>query len=231
MALQRACTSWSSSISESKVPLIVKPRQPSSCTSFKVRASLNQPGGAGESSARRQVILGLGAFAATVSSLGRLDAIAKAPSGYQSVLDKFDKYQFLYPFGWQEVAVKGQDCVYKDVIEPLESVSVNITETSKENLRELGTPQEVANALVGRVLTSSSQKAELLEAKERLTDGRPYYTFEFVAKAPNYTRHALCTVTISDGKFFTLTTGANEKRWPKMQEKLRAVADSFSILQ
>jgi hypothetical protein len=26
---------------------------------------------------------------------------AEAPSGYQAVLDNFDKYQFLYPFGWQ----------------------------------------------------------------------------------------------------------------------------------
>lgn len=43
----------------------------------------------------------------------------------------------------QEVTVKGQKIVYKDVIEPLESVSVTIIATEKEKLNELGTPQEV----------------------------------------------------------------------------------------
>jgi hypothetical protein len=34
---------------------------------------------------------------------------------------------------------------------------------------------------------------------QRSADGKTYYTFEFLAKAPNYTRHALGTVSIKDG--------------------------------
>lgn len=49
----------------------------------------------------------------------------------------------MYPYGWQEVAVKGQDIVYKDVIEPLESVSVSITQTDKADVTEFGSPAEV----------------------------------------------------------------------------------------
>jgi len=30
-------------------------------------------------------------------------------------------------------------------------------------------------------------------------EGKKYYQFEFVAKAPNYTRHALSTVSIGNG--------------------------------
>ena len=30
-------------------------------------------------------------------------------------------------------------------------------------------------------------------------DGKAYYTFEFVAQAPNFTRHALSTITIGNG--------------------------------
>lgn len=30
-------------------------------------------------------------------------------------------------------------------------------------------------------------------------DGKSYYTFEFVAKAPNFTRHALSTIAIGNG--------------------------------
>lgn len=48
-----------------------------------------------------------------------------------------------FVLGLQEVSVKGQDCVYKDVIEPLESVSVNIIETNKTDIKEFGTPDEV----------------------------------------------------------------------------------------
>lgn len=178
---------------------------------------------------RRQALLGVG-FVATFLSAGENAIAAKAPSGYQVVLDKFDNYQFLYPFGWQEVSVKGQDIVYKDVIEPLESVAVNIIDTNKSDVHELGSAEEVAKTLVGKVLASPSQKTQLLEAKENIKNGKTYYTFEFLAKASTYTRHAIGTVTIANGKFFTLTTGANERRWGKMQDKLKTVAESFAIL-
>ena len=65
--------------------------------------------------------------------------------GFLPIKDSQDGYQFLSPFGWQEVAVKGQDVVYKDVIEPLESVSVSLTPTDKANIAEFGTPEEVGN--------------------------------------------------------------------------------------
>ncbi len=57
--------------------------------------------------------------------------------------DSQDGYSFVYPFGWQEVAVKGQDVVYKDIIEPLESVSVSITVTDKASVADFGSPAEV----------------------------------------------------------------------------------------
>ena len=59
------------------------------------------------------------------------------------IKDPQDGYQFLSPFGWQEVAVKGQDIVYKDIIEPLESVSVSLTPTDKKDVSEFGSPAEV----------------------------------------------------------------------------------------
>lgn len=43
----------------------------------------------------------------------------------------------------QEVTIDGQDKVFKDVIEPLESVSVNLFPTSKQDIRDFGPPQEV----------------------------------------------------------------------------------------
>ena len=52
--------------------------------------------------------------------------------------DAQDNYRFVYPFGWQEVAVKGADVVFKDVVEPLESVSVTLTATDKKDITEFG---------------------------------------------------------------------------------------------
>lgn len=154
---------------------------------------------------------------------------AESKKGFLSVTDKTDGYSFLYPFGWQEVVIDGQDKVFKDVIEPLESVSVNLIPTSKEDIRDFGPPQQVAETLIKKVLAPSNQKTKLIEASEHEVDGKAYYTFEFVAQAPNYTRHALSTIAVSNGKFYTLTTGANERRWEKMKDKLRTVVDSFTI--
>ncbi|NP_001334266.1 photosystem II reaction center PsbP family protein [Solanum lycopersicum] len=149
--------------------------------------------------------------------------------GFLPVTDKKDGYSFLYPFGWQEVVVEGEDKVFKDVIEPLESASVNLVPSSKEDIRDFGSPQQVAETLIKKFLASPSQKTKLIESSERVVDGKTYYTFEFVAQAPNYTRHALTVVCIGNGKFYTLTTGANERRWGKMKDRLQTVVDSFQI--
>ncbi|XP_051132368.1 psbP-like protein 1, chloroplastic isoform X2 [Andrographis paniculata] len=180
----------------------------------------------------RRELLSMGATTAPWLFLSRpaITALAaETKKGFLLVTDKKDGYTFLYPFGWQEVVVEGQDKVFKDVIEPLESVSVNLIPTSKQDIRDFGPPQEVGETLINKVLASPTQKTKLIEATEHDVDGKAYYTFEFIAKAPNYTRHALSTVCIGNGKFYTLTTGANERRWEKMKDRLKTVVESFQV--
>ncbi|KAL8492389.1 hypothetical protein ACS0TY_023833 [Phlomoides rotata] len=148
----------------------------------------------------RRQLLSMGATIAPwifFSSTGTFAAETK--KGFLLVKDNKDGYTFLYPFGWQEVVVQGQDKVFKDVIEPLESVSVNLLPTGKQDIRDFGPPQEVAETLIQKVLASPTQKTKLIEATEHNVDGKAYYTFEFIAKAPNYTRHALSIVCIANG--------------------------------
>ncbi|KAK4354292.1 hypothetical protein RND71_026486 [Anisodus tanguticus] len=154
---------------------------------------------------------------------------AENKKGFLPVTDKKDGYSFVYPFGWQEVVVDGQDKVFKDVIEPLESVSVNVIPTIKQDIRDFGSPQQVAETLIKKFLASPTQKTKVIEASEHDVEGKAYYTFEFTAQAPNFTRHALTAVCIGNGKFYTLTTGANERRWEKMKDRLHTVVDSFQI--
>lgn len=48
------------------------------------------------------------------------------------------------------------------------------------------------------------------------------------------TQHAstccACLVFAPAGQFYTLTTGANERRWGKMKNSLEAVAKSFAFI-
>ena len=56
-----------------------------------------------------------------------------------------DGYRFQYPFGWQEVTVSGADVVYKDIVEPLETVSVTLLETDKKDVADYGPVEEVSS--------------------------------------------------------------------------------------
>jgi hypothetical protein len=60
-------------------------------------------------------------------------------------------------------------------------------------------------------------------------DGHLYYALEYVTKTNSYERHALTIVTITQGKFYTLTTGSSERRWPKMKDRLQVTIDSFNV--
>eukprot|EP00210_Caulerpa_lentillifera_P004074 g3887.t1 len=155
---------------------------------------------------------------------------AKIPRGFNAVQDKGDGYQFLAPFGWQEVDVKGLDVVYKDLIEPLESVSVSLIPTDKTSIKEFGDLDEVAYTLADKVLTPPDQTVKIIEASERMVTDTDYYQFEFETKAPNYVRHALGVVAIGNGMFYALTTGASEKRWKKIADRLRTVIKSFQVI-
>ena len=89
------------------------------------------------------------------------------PSGFNAAKDTQDSYQFVYPFGWQEVSVDGTDVVYKDIIEPLESASVTISKTDKQSITEFGNPLEVS-----RVLCKATSCCCLLSAHHEYVTAR-----------------------------------------------------------
>ncbi|KAG2445929.1 hypothetical protein HXX76_000532 [Chlamydomonas incerta] len=155
---------------------------------------------------------------------------AKAPKGFNPVEDAQDNYRFVYPFGWQEVAVKGADVVFKDVVEPLESVSVTLTATDKKDITEFGDLQTVAETLAKDVLTAPGTEVKIIATEQREAKGHNYYQIEFTASTSRYTRHQLAVVAANNGTFYTLTTGSNERRWGKMKDKLETTVKSFSLI-
>eukprot|EP00954_Amorphochlora_amoebiformis_P027599 1386445-Amorphochlora_amoeboformis.AAC.2 len=132
-----------------------------------------------------------GGLIATLGALTARPSLAKAPKGFSQYKDTGDKYEFLYPFGWEEIYVKGTDILYKDIIEPLETASVTLIETDKSSITEYGDLADVSTSLAEKVLTPPGQEVKIVSAKEKDAEGRKYYVFEFTAKSRRYTRHTL----------------------------------------
>jgi len=157
-------------------------------------------------------------------------ANAAVPKGYSPVKNTQKGYAFLYPFGWQEVSVDGAEVTYKDIIEPLESISLEILPTNKTTIEEFGPVDKLSQTLVKQVLVPPNQEGEVLQTSMRENEGITYYTIEYTAKARTFVRHSLTALAVQRGRLYTITTGANERRWPIMKDKLLFVAKSFTLL-
>jgi len=170
------------------------------------------------------------AGAAAAGVMGPNAAMAKGVKGFQVHKDTGDRYEFLYPFGWEEIYVKGTDILFKDIIEPLETASVTVIQTEKTSIKEYGDLADVTTSLAEKVLTPPGQAVKMVNAKEKEENGKTYYVFEFTAQNPRYVRHSLVSAAIDNGKYFIFVTGANQKRWDIMGPKLQKVAESFKLV-
>lgn len=81
-----------------------------------------------------------------------------------------------------------------------------------------------------RVTRRTAAPARPFSAQRDDSKGHVYYEFEFTAKTPRYTRHSVAVVSVDNGKFYTLSTGSNERRWGKMKDKLNTVVRSFQFV-
>lgn len=61
-------------------------------------------------------------------------------------------------------------------------------------------------------------------------DGKTYYTFEFVAKAPNFTRHALSAICIGNGNLHNVFTNKFIRLRRLFVNKLFVTALEYSIV-
>jgi photosystem II oxygen-evolving enhancer protein 2 len=157
-----------------------------------------------------------------------------AAAGFKSYVDTTDGYQFSYPNGWLPVKVaNGPDVVFHDLIEISENVSVVISPVPEgKSLKELGAPTEVGYKLGKAALapSDSGRTAELVDAREKETEGKAYYILEYLVKLPdNQQRHNIASVAVSRGKLFTFNASIPEKRWSKVKRTMENVVDSFTV--
>ncbi|XP_055808921.1 photosynthetic NDH subunit of lumenal location 1, chloroplastic isoform X1 [Solanum dulcamara] len=207
---------------------------------------------------RRPFLLGAGAL--SLSLLPATPLLAKGiPENYEIFVDKQDGYSYYYPSDWREFDFRGHDSAFKDRYLQLQNVRLSFIPSDKSDIHDLGPIEEVVPDLVKHVYSAPNQVANIMEMKERSTNGKNYFTFEYVLTSPNFSRAAFATIAIGNGKrsgpspialhhnftgailciriktfctgrHYTLIVGANERRWRKFRNKLKVVADSFQVL-
>ncbi len=166
-----------------------------------------------------------------------LSSCASPVSGLKSYADASQGYEFLYPNGWIAVNLegvkKGVKVIFRDLIERTENLSVIVSEVPQEQtLKDLGTPTEVGYGLLKTVIApkGSERQADLVGAEVKDAPSQTYYTLEYEVKLPDgRERHNLASVAISRGQLFTFNVSVPEQRWSKLEERLEAVVDSFTV--
>ncbi|KAK2405603.1 hypothetical protein P8452_11060 [Trifolium repens] len=177
---------------------------------------------------RRPLLLGLGALAANLQSTNLLFA-EEIPDRYRAFVDYSDGYSYVYPSDWKEFDFRAHDSAFKDRYLQLQNVRVRFIPTEKNDIRDLGPVEEVVTDLVKHRYSAPNQRPIIYDMQERTTDGKHYYTVEYVLESRNYGSASFATLAIGNGRSYTQIVGANERRWKKVRNQLKVVADSFRI--
>ncbi|KAK9282669.1 hypothetical protein L1049_010889 [Liquidambar formosana] len=130
----------------------------------------------------------------------------------------------------REFDFRGHDSAFKDRYLQLQNVRVSFIPTNKSDIHDLGPMEEVVSNLVRHIYAAPTQRATIYNMEERTVDGKNYYTFEYELTSKNFSRTAFVTIAIANGRYYTLNVGANERRWRRVRNKLKVVADSFKVL-
>ncbi|MBF2078497.1 MAG: photosystem II reaction center PsbP family protein [Synechococcales cyanobacterium T60_A2020_003] len=163
-----------------------------------------------------------------------LQSCSSLGASFNSYVDNYDGYQFLYPTGWVEYskATDGPDVVFHDIIQETENVSVVMSPVPEaKTLSDLGTPTEIGQRIAQKVLTSDAadRKAELVSAAQREVDGSTYYLLEYEVNLPGQKRHNLASAVVRRGQLYTFNASTTEDRWERMKDTFKQVVSSFSV--
>ncbi|XP_010937711.1 photosynthetic NDH subunit of lumenal location 1, chloroplastic isoform X2 [Elaeis guineensis] len=179
-------------------------------------------------SKRRLILVGVGAVA--TSLFPARFASAEVPKGYQAFVDFTDGYSYVYPSDWRDFDFGGHDSAFKDRFAALQHVRVSFIPTNKNDVHDLGPMEEVIFDLVKNVYAAPTQIPTIYDMQERTIAGKNYWTFEYELASSGFSRTAFATIAIGNGRYYTLVVGANERRWSRLRDKLKVVADSFKVL-
>ncbi|XP_024021556.1 photosynthetic NDH subunit of lumenal location 1, chloroplastic [Morus notabilis] len=184
----------------------------------------------GEGHCRRiTLLLGVGALTGNLLRASSLFA-EEIPENYRSFVDTEDGYSYYYPADWRDFDFRAHDSAFKDRYLQLQNVRVRFIPTDKKDIHDLGPMEEVVPDLVKYKLAAPNQVVTIFDMQEKNIDGKNYYTVEFQLTSPNFAVTSFATVAIANGRYYTQIVVANERRWRRVRNKLKVVADSFRVL-
>uniref|UniRef100_A0A0F7GX44 PsbP-like protein 2 n=1 Tax=Francoa sonchifolia TaxID=23250 RepID=A0A0F7GX44_9ROSI len=178
---------------------------------------------------RRLLFLGVGALTTSLfpTSIASAEEI---PKNYSAFVDSEDGYSYYYPSDWREFDFLAHDSAFKDRYLQLQNVRVRFIPTDKKDVCDLGPMEEVITNLVRHIYAAPNQIANIIDMQERTTDGKNYYTVEFQLTSRNFASASFATIAIGNGRYYTQIVGANDRRWRRVRNKLKVIADSFKVL-
>lgn len=239
MAVSSCSLSWAPGLLSNKLNVVSQlssssvSMASSSCNINAVSASLKEMVPSNEESEigfcqRRSILMGAAAFAIGITPASSLLA-EEIPANYRAFVDEADGYSYYYPSDWREFDFRAHDSAFKDRYLQLQNVRLSFIPTEKTDVHDLGPMEEVIPDLVKNIYAAPNQMPTIYNMQERTSDGRNYYTVEFVLTSPNFARSAFATIAIANGRYYTLIVGANDRRWKRVRNQLKVVADSFKV--
>ncbi|KAJ3682760.1 hypothetical protein LUZ60_012987 [Juncus effusus] len=195
-----------------------------------MKASSNQvPNEEEKTMNRRLSLVGMGALIGGLSHV-KFASAEEVPKNFNEFVDKIDGYSYYYPSDWRDFDFRGHDSAFKDRFAALQHVRVGFIPTSKSDVHDLGPMEEVMFDLVKNRYAAPIQVPTIYEIKERSEDGKNYWTVEYELRSVNFARTAFATIAIGNGRYYTLVVGANERRWTRVRNQLKVVADSLKLI-
>ncbi|KAK9684163.1 hypothetical protein RND81_10G190700 [Saponaria officinalis] len=177
---------------------------------------------------RRSVLIATGLLGLTL--IPSTTALAQeVPQNYKVFVDKADGYSYVYPSDWRDFEFRAHDSAFKDRYLQLQNVRLSFLPTDKQDIHDLGPMQDVVPDLVKNIYAAPNQVAYIKDMQERSENGKNYYTVEYQLTSPNFAVTRFSTIAIANGRCYTLTVSANERRWKRVRNQLKVVADSLQV--
>lgn len=177
--------------------------------------------------------------------MGGMGLTAAAPAlpafAFETFKDTNLGYEFTYPTGLQKSESSQYNIFLRDLIEPLESVGVRVSESKRKSLDEVGDANVVATKLIEDLVPKGAVK-EIISAKSVDKNGRRADIIEYAYQwkfdddsARRFGRrkfqlHNKALVTVDRKKQYLMLVSVEEPRWKIQGDLLASAIDTFKLI-
>lgn len=159
-----------------------------------------------------------------------------------------EPYQFILPPTWKQVRIanilSGNYCQPKcaepwvevkfedekqGTVQVIASPLIRLTNKPNAQIEEIGSPEKLIASLGPFVTGNSYDPDELVESNVQKYDDQTYYRYALETPYALTGTHNLAKATAKGNTVILFVVSANDKQWPKSENILRTMVDSFQI--